>query len=317
MLPDPVLFTLGSLTADSLVRDVEDLPPAPRVLPRLRRLLLDANSSLQEVVAFIRLDPAIAGRVLRMGNSAYFSHGVRCRTVAEAIHRVGYDEIYQLVSLAVTSDVLARPLETYGLEADGMWRHSVACALAAELLADRCHEDREVSYTVGLLHAVGMIAIDNWAGRRRSELRLTSKGFPREASDNERLCLGFTQADAGSALLQYWEFPREMYDPVRYQYTPRACASDPRITCLLHCAKWMAGVVCSPADARLPQPLSSIRQMLGLSADSLVRLVDDLLRRMREVSSILDIEPSTRVDLPLMNRAGGSLNRAPGASLKV
>lgn len=294
----PGILTLGSLTPETLVRDLKDLPASPRVMPRLQQLLRDGNSSLREVVSLIWLDPVIAGRVLQTANSAYFSKGVRCLSLYEAIHRVGYDQVYELVSYAVTLPALAHPLDSYGIEADEFWRLSVAGALAAELLAGRTGEDREVAYTAGLLHSLGMVAIDEWALRRQPELRLGHKGFPQEASESERLCLGFTQADAGAALLQLWEFPREISDPVRYQYTPRACASQPRMACLLHGAKWLRSAVCGPVDERPPEPHAAILQMLGLSRGSLRAMIPDLENRLRQVTSLLDIEPPKTVDTP-------------------
>jgi HD-like signal output (HDOD) protein len=50
-------------TADEMVRELRHLPSAPKLLPRLKRLLTDANSSMDEIVTLIRLDPGIAARV--------------------------------------------------------------------------------------------------------------------------------------------------------------------------------------------------------------------------------------------------------------
>ena len=71
----------SALKLDEVVRDLEHLPAAPRVLPRLKQLLSDGNTAMSEVVEMVRLDPGIAARVLQFGNSAYFSHGLRCYTV--------------------------------------------------------------------------------------------------------------------------------------------------------------------------------------------------------------------------------------------
>jgi HD-like signal output (HDOD) protein len=133
------------MTPDEIVRAVKRLPSAPKVLPRLKELLSDGNSAMHEIVSLVRLDPGIAARVLQMGNSAYFSPGGRCLTVDEAVNRVGFDQVYQLVSYAVASSVLVRPLETYAIEAEELWRRSVAGALAAEVLAERSGPDREVA----------------------------------------------------------------------------------------------------------------------------------------------------------------------------
>ena len=206
----------GTLTPEDIVREVKHLPSAPKVLPRLKRLLCDGNSAMHEIVSFIRLDPGIAARVLQMGNSAYFSKGVRCLTVDEAVNRVGYDQVYELVSYAVASQVLVRPLEVYSIDADESWKMSVSCALAAEALATRTGQDRSVAYTIGLLHGVGMVAIDEWALRNARSLVLLTAGFPREAVESERAVFGFTQAETGEALLKHWGVPVSIAEPVRW-----------------------------------------------------------------------------------------------------
>lgn len=276
-------------TPDEIVRDLKHLPSAPRVLPRLKRLLSDGNSSMREIVSLIRLDPGIAARVLQVGNSIYYSQGTRCFTVEDAVNRVGYQQIYELVSYAVASQVLVRPLEVYDVEADDLWRMSVACALAAETLATRTGQDRDVAYTVGLLHSLGMVAIDDWALRHRPGLKLKGENLPRETVEVERAALGFTHAETGAALLHFWEFPHSMCEPVRWQYAPRTCASHTRMACLLHCAKWIRSVVCARNDVRPPAPAEAIMQMVPLRTTDFPELIGAVRERLREVNSLLDV----------------------------
>lgn len=301
MIVEPTVSPAGILTPEDIVRDLRHLPSAPRVLPRLKRLLSDGNSSMGEIVSLIRLDPGIAARVLRMGNSAYFSKGTRCATVDDAVNRVGYDQVYELVSTAVAAEVLVRPLAVYATEADDLWKLSVTCALAAEALANRTGQDRDVAYTVGLLHGLGMVAIDDWASRQRPELRLRSAGFPREATEAERAALGFTQAETGAALLRHWDFPQTMTDPVRWQYAPRACASHPRMACLLHCARWVRSAVCAEGNATPALPADVVLQTVPLRAGGLAEVVLEVQDRLAEVSSLLDtgeLNPRAKLRFP-------------------
>ncbi len=285
--------TSCALTPEDIVREVKHLPSAPKVLPRLKQLLSDGNSAMHEIVALVRLDPGIAARVLQTGNSAYFSKGVRCTTVDEAVNRIGYDQIYELVSYAVASQVLVRPLDIYGIEADELWKMSVACALAAETLAERTNQDRNVAYTIGLLHCVGMVALDEWALRGGHKLFFKTAGFPREAIESERAALGFTQAETGAALLVHWEFPPTMSDPVRWQYTPRASAVHARMASLLFAAKWIRSAVCAPTIASRPALPEAVQLLpLGLSPSALNVMAGDVTRRLAAVSSLLDMSAS-------------------------
>ncbi len=290
MVADMTLASTFSLTPDDIVREVKHLPSAPKVLPRLKVLLCDGNSSMDDIVSLVRLDPGIAARVLQLANSAYFGQGaLRCATVEQAVIRVGFEQVFEMVSYAVASQVLVRPLEVYDVEADELWRMSVAGAIAAELLAEVTLQDRNIAYTAGLLHCVGMVAIDEWALRRGAKLRLISRGFPREATEHERQELGFTQAEVGSALLRHWDFPRAMSEPVRWQYAPRASAGFVRMASLLHAAKWIRSAVCAPV-ATLPPPLPEALQLqpMGLVPEALPGLIAGVQDRLARVCGMLE-----------------------------
>lgn len=294
MVADISLIAGHALSPEDIVREVRHLPSAPKVLPRLKQLLTDGNSAMHEIVALVRLDPGIAARVLQLANSALFSKGVRCFTVDEAVNRVGFEQVYELVSYAVASQVLVRPLTAYGIEADDLWRMSVSCAIAAEALAERTEQDRDVAYTNGLLHCVGMVAIDEWAVKHPLTLRNT--GFPREAIESERAELGFTQAETGCALLKYWGFPASISEPVRWQYTPRASASQARMATLLFAAKWVRSAVCTLEGATPPLPEASQLAPLGIGPAVLSALAVDVNARLMELTSLLDAVPDDTVD---------------------
>ncbi len=284
-----------SLTPDDIVRAVKNLPSSPRVLPRLKLLLSDGNSAMHDIVALVRLDPGIAARVLQTANSAYFGGGMRCVTVDEAVNRVGYDQIYELVSYAVASQVFVRPVDLYGIEADELWKMSVACALAAEIIAESTKQDRSVAYSIGLLHCLGMVALDEWALRNAPGVRFASGGFPLEAAGVERATLGFTQADTGAALLQHWDFPAVMSEPVRLQYSPGASVAYVRMATLLFAAKWLRSATCAPNCAELPPLPEAVRlQAIGLTPTILSAMLPEVARRLAAVGSLLEINRETK-----------------------
>lgn len=275
------------LTPDEVVRRLRHLPSAPRVLPRLKTLLTDPNSSMSEVVGLIRVDPGIAARVLQIGNSAYYSHGSRCYTVEEAVNRVGYDNVFELVANAVASQVLVRPLSSYGMEADQLWHGAVACALAAEMFAEKLKIDRDIAYTIGLLHSVGMVAIDEWAFSQQHAINFGVGTLPLETCEAERAVLGFHNAEAGAALLRWWEFPAVMSEPVRWQYLPRGTSAHFQFACLLHVAKWLRNVVCHKGEnPTLPE--ATLLRSMNVSSSDLDEMAAVVAERVEEVNSMLE-----------------------------
>lgn len=302
MLPPAAHSPAPPTTPEDIVRELRHLPSAPRVLPKLKRLLSDSNSSIYEIVAMIRLDPGIAARVLQIGNSAYYNHGLRCYTVDEAVIRVGYDQIYELVATAVASQVLVRPLSCYNLEADGLWHSSIACAIAAERIADRLNLDRDVAYTIGLLHRVGLVAISEWLERTDPTVRFVSTGLPQETCAHERQLLGYNNAEAAAALLRLWELPAVMSEPVRWQYLPQATLAHGQLAALLSVAKWVRSSVLEINEAP-PAPDSATLRRLALSPPQLSRVVEEVKASLGAIGTLLE---ETSADSSTLQFPGGT-----------
>lgn len=277
------------VTLASIIRDVEHLPSAPKVIPRLMRLLDDGNSSSVEVSAFIRLDLGITSRVLRVANSIYYGKSVRINSVEEAVTRIGYDQIFEIVSAAAASLIMDPPLPLYGWETGDAWTRSVTCALAAESLAMQCGFDRNIAYTTGLLHNVGMVILDAHAGKSGFFTAFgPGAGYPDDWHEQERLLFGFTQAELGSELLSSWEFPKVITLPVRHQYSFDTYLGYRREVALIHAAKWIVAMVLS-TGAPPPLPSRAVLEQLRLTTPVLVRLSGEVRMRLTSVRHLLEI----------------------------
>ena len=237
---------------------------------------------------------------------------MRCYTVEEAVHRVGYDQIYELVAAAVASQVLVRPLEVYGIEADQLWLSSVAGALAAECLSEHLGIDQDIAYTIGLLHRIGMVAINEWASRTMPDVRLTQKDLPWETCEAERQIFGFHNAEAGAALLRLWEFPSVMTEPVRWQYSPSATAAHGRIATLLAVSKWIRNSATESHHQNFPE--EALLRRLSISSAQIGKFSEKVKCRLREVASLLesDDERAIQVRFPNGDRVIETLNSTAG-----
>jgi HD-like signal output (HDOD) protein len=289
MTPTLTPFAADLVPPEIIARSLRHPPSAPRVLPLLKLHLENVNTSVHQIVDLIRLDPGIAARVLQVGNSALHSRGSRCYTVDMAVQRIGFTHIYEIVANAVAEQVLVRPLTAYALEADELWNLSITCGIAAELIAEMRGEDPNIAYTLGLLHGVGMVAIDQWLQRHQPTVGFFAKCYPREYSESERVLIGCTHAEVGAEVLRGWDFPGEMAEPLRWQYNPLDSLAHRRMSSLLYAAKWVRSRVCFD-DHRKPQPPEArLLAPLNLTVFSLERLVATVRDRHESVQRELDV----------------------------
>lgn len=293
----------ASATPAIVAQEIRDLPLSIRVLPKLKRLLQDGSSCMDTIISMLRLDPGLATRVLRMANSAFFSGCYRCQTLEDAVPRIGYQQIYETVAYAVASEVLIHPVPTYRLEADHLWYRSVTCALAADILATRCGADRDEAYTVGLLHNVGVVAMDAWLVRHRPDASFAYECFPREWTTAERQELGFTHADVGATLLTHWEFPLSIGMPVQWQYSPQATHIHQQMATILYAARWVRSKICDENSDSLAVPDNAVLRPAGIEADALPCLIAEVQTALSKVSELLQTDEMSFSALPFPARA--------------
>jgi len=280
-----------SSSPDELVRQLRTLPPVPRILVRLQPMLADLNTNLDELASVIRLERALAARILQVSNSAYMGLGERARSIEEAIGRLGFREVRRLVTLVIGMQIMERPLPAYGIDARTLWENSIACGLAAEELAKLADEDTNAAYALGLLHSVGMVVVNAWAEIVAKGKVLSYAGYPDEYTHSERALLGFTNADTGAALLRRWDFPPAVVEPVMAQYQPVLASSHSRLAHLLNVARWLRCAVCESAQPAVLPDAKSLAA-IGISEGRLVELIPVVATRLEEVSKLL----STKVE---------------------
>lgn len=278
-------------TPAGLVAAMGQLPAIAQVLARLQRLLSDTNSSLDDVTALIRLDAAMSTRVVQISNSAWFKRGSACQTIDEAVNRVGFREIFHLVSVVASRSMIAQPLAAYGRDAHATWRESLACAFAAELLANRLGEDTAVAYTSGLLHGIGRLAINKYVTTAGDTSRtLVDGGFPGDFSGSELALLGFTQAAVGAAMLQKWTFAPENIESVRHQYDPLA-AEEPhdRMSAILYGARFLRTAVCQGEPPEDVEGADDVFHSVRLERADIMALLPDLEQQITRAVQITTV----------------------------
>ena len=206
---------------EEILDSTGDIGSSAAVLPKLHAVMSDTQCNLDDVVALIKLDPAIAARVIRVASSAFYSKfndGVN--SVEDAIQRVGFARTYELVSFAMMSHLLMRPLCAYRVSETHFWDRSVATALAADTLSRQLRVEEKHAYTFGLLHSIGIIIIDSWLQKTNSAVQFEDQGLPLQTSKSEKSQIGVSSAQVTCAALESWGFPAQTTQPIRWQFAP-------------------------------------------------------------------------------------------------
>jgi HD-like signal output (HDOD) protein len=220
---------------------LSDLPVAPAVLPRLQNLLLNDCFNARDVLDLVRVDPALAARLIHAAGTAACNRGEPVRSLDEALLRLGAHEAYRLTATVAMSQFLNTPLQVYGVDPHTFWRQSIACALAMVDLAPAAQLDDRVAYTIGLLHAVGMVFIDR-------HLRVASgpltqvQGHP-ALPQQESQITGMNHAEVAAFVLRHWNVSEEVVEPIECQFDASRATHHRAMTILLGEARELAAEI--------------------------------------------------------------------------
>jgi HD-like signal output (HDOD) protein len=236
------------------------MPIAPAVLPRLQSLLISDSFESGEVLELVRIDPALAARLIHAASCAACARGESVRSLDEALFRLGAHEAYRLTATLAMSQFLNTPLQVYGLDPRTFWRQSVACALAMVDLAPAAQLDDRVAYTVGLLHSIGMVFIDHHL--RVTNGPLTQVHSNRTLAQQEIELTGLSQAESRRlSSCAAGNVSEEVVEPIEFQFKPRPRS---RTTVPWPCSSRGHMSLPNEITASLPDTASAPRLLRGI-----------------------------------------------------
>ncbi len=186
-------------------RIIAALPPFPAVAVKLLKVISNDDCALPQLSQLVRSDACFSAEILRLANSPVLAMRFQVVSVLHAVSVLGIDRLRSLVITIAMRDML-RGAKTNDLLKQS-WRHNFACALACEWMGEACGMDRSVSYTAGLLHELGRLAMVGAFGNRYLWIheKAVREGHDLEAL--ERSALGIDQFESGAILAEEWNLP--------------------------------------------------------------------------------------------------------------
>jgi len=223
---------------EAILARIETVPSLPSVVIKLRRYLNEPEVNFDALARLIEHDPGLTANVLQLSNSAYFGWSKSIRTVKEAVVRLGTNRVFQMVLCMSVAPLVRKPIKGYDLDSAGLWRHSIATAICAELVAaELALSCRGEAFTAGLLHDMGKIVLGTFVDVDDEPIKEIMRADNLAFNEAEQMVLGIDHAEVASALLRSWNLPDDVAEAVRWHHQPSNAGADRReLADLIHVA---------------------------------------------------------------------------------
>jgi putative nucleotidyltransferase with HDIG domain len=268
------------------LESIDCLHPFSTVVQSLVEHVSRPDFDLRQVCKLIELDPALASRILRVANSAAYRGLGPCRSVTQAVMRIGGTNISGL-AMAMSAMALFHDLGGIGRK---IRDHSAGTAVVARELAISlgCAPLSSKVFLAGLLHDIGKLLIIQSGDKSYAEL-VAREMVPSSVHLRELSMWGFDHGLLGAQVLRSWNIPAPIPQLIAWHHQPKGghcsatgLAQALDLLRLADVVDWLLGQGC-PADSPWVQRLAAAPDgfRAGLGPDTLPSLWNDL-RAMRE-----------------------------------
>lgn len=237
MIREMSTHEVSALHYELLMKDIiaaaEKLPPFPDIVWRVMSLIR-RTAPTREIEKAIACDQAIAAKIVRMSQSAYFSRRRETpSSLQDAILLIGNKMLMQMVIAACASRYYLRSTDRDGVERE-LWEHSVASALMAEIISRKLkHKKILTIYTAALFHDIGKTVLNTYA-RIYLNTSLRQLIGNVQGISAERRALGIDHQELGGVIARNWNFPVDIIAAIEHHHAPQNAGQSADVASIVY-----------------------------------------------------------------------------------
>ncbi len=199
----------SQVRVSQLISGVKAIATLPEVVVQINRCINDHRSTAVDLQRIIEHDPALASRLLRVVNSAFYSRTASIGSIERAIVLLGFQAVQHLAIAATIGKLFTGGKICEHFSAKDLWRHCVAVAAVSRQLALHTGADlAEEAFLGGLMHDIGLLVslqVCRAAFRQVCDRALADADA--DFATIEHDIIGATHLELGAVLAGSWKFP--------------------------------------------------------------------------------------------------------------
>jgi HD-like signal output (HDOD) protein len=265
-----LISSLPVLTVNDLLKGDLQLASPPSVYFALKTIIDDPTKAPKDAAFVIEDDAALAAKLLKIVNSAYFGFPSQIASIAKAITLIGSRELQNLVLGAIIVERFSDlPGQTFSIH--DFWARNLRSALLArEFDTHLGKKYAESAFLCGLIHNIGQLLFYRRIPvlAREVDLLLQSK-VQADALDEVRIeqrVIGFDHYEAGAELCRLWKLPEVIIETIRLHAFPDHTGPYADIAAIVRLSNYF-GEMGNPYDAVIANGLNLSAEQIGLIID--------------------------------------------------
>lgn len=216
---------------------IENLPTLPTIAMEANKLLQDTETSIKKLSNIIETDQAIASKILKLVNSAFFGLRSKVGNIPHAITLLGFNTVRNAVTSVSVIKTLSNVSDMEGFKIRDFWTHSVSVAVASKHLADTTHiHNPDDCFIGGLLHDIGKLILINNFESLFTEIWKLKREENISFFEAEKKKGSMNHAQIGGYMASKWKLPNTLSDAIARHHSLSSMAVDVNLLKIIHSA---------------------------------------------------------------------------------
>ena len=271
---------------------ISDISTLPEVTVKIIEIVEDPASTARDLHMVIKTDPALSAKVLKVVNSAFYGLPGQIASVDRAIILLGMSAVKNIAVAASIARLFKSGKMSEQFSAKDLWRHSVAVAVAARMIAKASGQPagHDEVFLAGLIHDIGILIERQAFPEQLSDIIARGVAGEGRFCDLETEVIGADHQAFGDALTTKWKFPRHLRAAVGYHHYPEKLSVELQ---KLGSILLLADIVCCQRKLGFDltsqgvEPTEELFEAAGISPEQFAEIAEQLEDEVSEAEATL------------------------------
>ncbi len=275
---------------EAALNQVTEINSLPEVTTKIVEVVEDERATAHDMHEIVRTDPALAAKILKVVNSAFYGLPAQIGSLDRAILMLGLSAVKNIALAASLSRMFKADAISSQFAARDLWRHCVAVGVCArELAQSHGKEFSDEAFVGGLVHDLGLITAQQIFSTQVQEVAERCFNEPQDYCAAEQATIGADHQVFGEYLGRRWKFPPRLRHTLSSHHTPLAVEPDhQKMVATIYiadtlCCRGQYGFWLTAANQEIQ---SELMEIVGVSDEQIGTLMDELPTRIRDAEKV-------------------------------
>ena len=209
------------LQIKGLLKRIEEIPSLPGVALQALEMIMREEVDTDRLARVIESDPALTLKILKLVNSVANDLVRKVQSIKQAIALLGMTTVRCSILGVFIRDLMPQSTEETKNHFDDIWAHSLGCAVAAQLIAEKTYPELKYeAFIVAMLHDIGKIFIAEHLPEKYARIQKHMEEHRTSSIVAEQEILGTDHTQIGKWIAEKWKLPGRLARGIWLHHNP-------------------------------------------------------------------------------------------------